>query len=355
MSNDKCVIHDFNVYEDEFHQHQNQLKIKSVGWNGREIEIIPLYQLMKYGIIPNVDLMNLKPFDIIRFEENRAFDSYLIVPLKLKNKFEVQLENMDEKLKLFLLSYGIIEFEFDSSGETACIPPEGIEAIEKHDFHYFDITKEMDDTEGIIVDYMYIKNNFDKFENSVNIIGDPFNYDKIAFIWITDGYKLTLNDASDSQIDSMKDFKIIIPMMDRKEQMNAVQLIYSIMKNLPENRPDSYPNSFDLYDNQQIKKCDNKSAIKSKITNLSKKKKDELITLIQDKEEKIDELETTISYLKNDLTKMNDQFKELKEKNIDHERDSRYLNNNVSSGINNMRQLVSKFEKELNKIKPEWC
>ena len=36
----KSMIHDFNVYEDEFHKHQHHLKIKSVGWNGREIEII---------------------------------------------------------------------------------------------------------------------------------------------------------------------------------------------------------------------------------------------------------------------------------------------------------------------------
>ena len=51
MTNNRSVIHDFNVYEDEFHKHQNQLKIKSVGWNGREIEIIPLYQLMKYCLL----------------------------------------------------------------------------------------------------------------------------------------------------------------------------------------------------------------------------------------------------------------------------------------------------------------
>lgn len=357
MSINKSVIHDFNVYEDEFHKHQHQLKIKSVGWNGREIEIIPLYKLMKYGIIPNPDLVNLKPFDIIRFEENRAFDSYLIVPLKVKNKFEVELENMDENLKKFLLSYGIIEFEFDCSGETACIPPEGIEAIEKHDMYYFDNIIEMEDVEGIIVDYMYIKNNFDKFENSVNIIGDPFEFDKIAFIWITNEYKLTLNDASDEQINGMKNSKIIIPMMEIKDQMNTVQLIYSIMKNLPESRLDPYPHSFDLYESNVTNETNvnNETKKKVKLPNFKNMKKDELIKLLTEKYSKIDELETSLFHTKNDLSKMNSQYKKLKADNCENERDSRYLNNNVSKGIDNMRQLINKFENELNKIKPEFC
>ena len=356
----KSVIHDFNVYEDEFHKHQNQLKIKSVGWNGREIEIIPLYQLMKFGIIPNLDLMNLKPFDIIRFEENRAFDSYLIVPLKVKNKFEVKMENMDEKLKKFLLGYGIIEFEFDCSGETACIPPEGIEAIEKHDIHYFDNIIEMEDTEGIIVDYMYIKDNFDKFENSVDIIGDPFEFDKIAFIWITNQYKLTLNDASDEQSDKMKNCKIIIPMMEIKDQMNAVQLIYSIMKNLPESRLDPYPHSFDLYENNVTNEMNetnvnNKAKNKVKLPNFKNMKKDELIKLLTEKCSKIDELETSLFHTKNELNKTTQLYKKVKADNHENERDARYLNHNVSKGVDNMRQLMNKLENELNKIKPEFC
>ena len=69
MSSNKGVIHDFNVYEDDFHTHENQIKIKSVGWNGREIEIIPMYELMKKEIGPNGDLMKLKVFDIVRFED----------------------------------------------------------------------------------------------------------------------------------------------------------------------------------------------------------------------------------------------------------------------------------------------
>lgn len=350
----KSMIHDFNVYEDEFHKHQHQLKIKSVGWNGREIEIIPLYQLMKFEIIPNSDLMNVKPFDIIRFEENRAYDSYLIVPLKVKNKFEVELENMDESLKKFLLSYGIIEFEFDCSGETACIPPEGIEAIEKYDIHYFDNIIEMEDVEGIIVDYMYIKDNFDKFENSVDIIGDPFEFDKIAFIWITNEYKLTLNDASDTQIESMKNSKIIIPMMEMKDQMNAVQLVYSIMKNLPESRMDPYPYSYDLYEKNDVS-VNNVNKNKAKLPNFKSMKKDELIKLLTEKYSKIDELETSLFHTKNDLNKMNGQFKKLKAENCENERDSKYLNNNVSAGVDNLRQLLTKFENQLNIIKPEFC
>ena len=358
MSSNKCVIHDFNVYEDDFHDHENQIKIKSVGWNGREIDIIPMYELMKKEIVPNGDLMKLKVFDIVRFEENRAYDSYLIVPLKVKNKFEVNLGDIDIFLKNFLLSYGLIPFEFDCSGENSCIPPEGIEAIENNDIHYFDIIKNMEDVNGIIVDHMYLKNNFILESISIEVIGESFDYDQIPFIWITNKYKFTLNDATDEQIDSMKGCRIIVPKMDKKEQMNNVQLIYAVIKDLPTTRNDPYPYSFNLSENNIIIETNDnkpKELKKSKTPNLQSKKKDELIRIVQEKDSKIDELETNIFHLTNDLNKITEQYKVIKEKNNDNERDSKYLNHNVSKGMDNMRQYLKKIEIEMNKIKPEFC
>ena len=221
--------------------------MRSVGWNSRVLEIIPLYKLMKLGIIPNGDLMKLKPFDIVFFDDNRAYDAYLVTPLKLKEKMYVNLENTEEQLKQFLLSYGLIPFEFDCSGETACIPPEGLEAIEKYGMHFFDnIIEKISDVEGIIVDHMYIKDNFDNLRNEASIIGEPFEYDKICFLWLNNSHKLVLNDASDSQLENMRNARIIIPMMKSKDQMNVVQLVYSIMKNLPDTRANPYLPSFDF-------------------------------------------------------------------------------------------------------------
>lgn len=347
MSKEKrSEIHDFNKYENEFYEQEGQLKTTSVGWNGRELNIIPLFQLSKHNIILIGDLMNLKPFDIIRFDENRAFGSYLIVPLKVTKNIEVELNDIDENLKKILLSYGIIEFEFDCSGETSCLPPEGIEAIEKHGIHYFDIIKEMEDVHGIVVDYKYMKSNFDTYKESIETIGGSFEYHKIPFIWITNEYKLTLNDASDEQIKQMEGSNIILW---SSKEMNAVQLVSSIL-GLPDSRTDCYPDSFDLYEK-------NKSNVmneikKSKLPNFKSMKKDDLITLLIEKYSKIDELETSLFQMKNNLHKITGQYKNIKSENSDNERDSKYLNNTVSKGVKSLRQLLAKCENQLNLIDP---
>lgn len=347
MSKEKrCEIHDFNKYENEFYEQEGQLKTTSVGWNGRELDIIPLFQLSKHNIIPIGDLMNLKPFDIIRFDENRAFGSYLIVPLKVTKNIEVELNDIDENLKKILLSYGIIKFEFDCSGETSCLPPEGIEAIEKHGIHYFDIIKEMEDVHGIVVDYKYMKSNFDTYKESIETIGCSFEYHKIPFIWITNEYKLTLNNATDDQIKQMEFSNIIL---GSSKEMNAVQLVSSIF-DFADRRTDSYPDSFDLYEK-------NKSNVmneikKSKLPNFKSMKKDDLITLLIEKYSKIDELETSLIQMKNNLHKITGQYKNIKSENSDNERDSKYLNNTVSKGVKSLRQLLAKCENQLNMIDP---
>lgn len=364
MSVQRSSLHDFSVYNSDFHDHDYQIKLKSVGWNSRVLEIIPLYKLMKLGIIPNGDLLNLKPFDIVSFDDNRTYDAYLITPLKLKEKINVNLENTEEQLKQFLLSYGLIPFEFDCSGETACIPPEGLEAIEKHGMHFFDIIIEgINDVEGIIVDHMYIKDNFDNLRNEATIIGEPFEYDKIGFLWLNNSHKLVLNDASDSQLENMRNARIIIPMMNSKDQMNVVQLVYSIMKNLPDTRADPYLPSFDLYEKNRAmndsilpnKKEVRKNGEKKKLPNFKSMKKDELVRLLEEKYSKIDELEKTLFHSKKDLNQITKQYKEMKLKSSNFENDSIYLKRNVGQGIDNMRQLMGKFENELNKIKPKYC
>jgi len=364
MSVQRSSLHDFSVYNSDFHNHDYQINMRSVGWNSRVLEIIPLYKLMKLGIIPNGDLMKLKPFDIVFFDDNRAYDAYLVTPLKLKEKMYVNLENTEEQLKQFLLRYGLIPFEFDCSGETACIPPEGLEAIEKYGMHFFDnIIEGMTDIEGIIVDHMYIKDNFDNLRNEASIIGEPFEYDKIGFLWLNRSHKLVLNDASDSQIENMRNAKIIIPMMNSKDQMNVVQLVYSIMKNLPDTRADPYLPSFDLYEkNREINNSilSNKNEVrkveeKKKQPNFKSMKKDELIRLLEEKYSKIDELEKTLSHRTKDLNRITEKYKEMKSKSSNFENDSIYLKRNVGQGIDNMRQLMGKLENELNKIKPIYC
>ena len=367
LSNVNSNLHNFQVYADDFNEHKDQITMKSVGWNGRDLEIIPLYELSKLNIVPNGDLQNLKPFDVVYFDENRAYNSYLIAPLKLKEKMNVKIDDTTLYFKELLLSYGLIPFEFDCSGQTSCIPPEGLEAIEKHGKHFFDIIIEkLDDVEGIIVDLMYIKNNFDNLLNKAQIIGEPDEYDKIAFLWIKDSYQLTLNDASDEQLENMKNAQMIIPFWKKssRKSPNVEQLLEPIMKNLPDTRADPYLHSFTLYEKKEMnanntilpnEKEVKKDEGKKKPPNFKSMKKDELVQLLQEKCSKIKELETTLFHTTNDLKQITEQYKEMKSKSSNFENDSIYLKRNVGQGIDNMRQLMGKIEIELNKIKPQYC
>ena len=108
-------IHDFEAFIDEFQSLEDEMVVDAVGWNGRNISIIPLYNLLLHDICPKAELMKLKQFDVIQFEETNIYESYLIVPLKVKQKYEVCLNNVDNTLKDFLLSYGLIKFEVTSN------------------------------------------------------------------------------------------------------------------------------------------------------------------------------------------------------------------------------------------------
>ena len=133
------------------------------------------------------------------------------------------------------------------------------------------------------------------------------------------------------------------------KEMNAVQLVSSIF-DFADRRTDSYPDSFDLYEK-------NKSNVmneikKSKLPNFKSMKKDDLITLLIEKYSKIDELETSLIKMKNNLHKITGQYKNIKSENSDNERDSKYLNNTVSKGVKSLRQLLAKCENQLNLIDP---
>ena len=95
-------IHDFEAFIDNFQAVKDEMVVDAVGWNGRNISIIPLYNLLLSNICPKAELMKLKPFDVIQFEETNIYESYLIVPLKVKQKYEVGLTNVDNTLKDFL-------------------------------------------------------------------------------------------------------------------------------------------------------------------------------------------------------------------------------------------------------------
>ena len=366
MSIEKSSIHDFSIYADDFHNHFHKITMKSVGWNSRALEIIPLYELRKLGIVPNGDLLNLKPFDVVYFDDCRAYDSYLVVPLKLKEKINVEINDTTLFFKELLLSYGLIPFEFNYDGETAYIPPEGLEAIEKYGIHFFDTIIEIEGVIGIIVDHMYIKNNFHNLRNKAQIIGEPYEYDKIAFLWINNSYQLALDDASDHQLKNMKNAQMIISFGKKssKKYPTIEQLLEPIMKNLPDTRADPYLHSFTLYEKKEMnanntilsnEKEVKKDEGKKKPPNFKSMKKDELIQLLQEKCSKIKELETTLFHTTNDLKQITEQYKEMKSKSSNFENDSIYLKCNVSQGIDNMRQLMVKFENELNKIKPQYC
>ena len=80
---------------------------------------------------------------------------------------------------------------------------------------------------------------------------------------------------------------------------------------------------------------------------LISKKKDKLIEMIINYENKIHNLEIELSHLKTD--------NELKKINIEHKSDSDFLKNTVSIGMDNIKQYLSKIENEINKIKPDYC
>lgn len=344
MNTPKSIIHDFEVYCDDFHHNEeNKMITNSFGWNGRELKIIPIYELIKRDIIPNNDLCKLKPFDIIKFEDNRCYDSYLIVPYKVKNKCNIELENINNDLKLFALGYGLIKFEFDPTDEIAFIPPEGLEMIEKYDEHYFDIIKEMENVEGIIVDHYYIKKNKETLKSEWELIGDPRDFHKIGFLWITKKYILALNDASNEQIKQKSKLIFHYNSKSEKDFIDIDELINININPLNLPRPNPYLNLCNIYEDIEKKS-------KPVNVNLKSKKKDELIEIIHDKNDRINSLEKKISNLNIELEKITNQYKDIKAKNSENQKDSRFLNNNVSNSVINMKLLMSKIENELNKI-----
>ena len=180
------IIHDFEAFIDEFQSVEDDIKMDAIGWNGRKITIIPLYNFILHNICPKAELMKLKPFDVIQFEETNIYESYLIVPLKVKQKYEVCLTNVDNTLKNFLLSYGLIKFEVTSTDGNAYLPPESLDIVEKgvkYGHKYFKDLYNCDRFNGIIVDHFFISQNFNKlFDNNFSEVGNNSEFKQIALL-----------------------------------------------------------------------------------------------------------------------------------------------------------------------------
>lgn len=342
-------IHDFEAFIDEFQSVEDEMVVEAIGWNGRNISIIPLYNLLLHDICPKAELMKLKPFDVIQFEETNIYESYLIVPLKVKQKYEVCLTNVDNTLKDFLLSYGLIKFEVTSTDGNAYLPPESLDIIEKgvNGGHtYFKDLYNFDRYNGIIVDHYFIKKNFTKMFNKLfNFFGNIDSYEQIAFLNGVNKVSLSLNDADEEQINSMKNEKCKLLIKNSVCFTNIIKDDHS----LNDLRKNSYPNSFNLIDFKKNNEHHQKSELtksneikkrvddekpkspstisdrfsvyhlehKHKSNNLQSKKKDDLIKMIHDKDEQLNELEVQLFHLKNDVQELNDKYKALKEQNND--------------------------------------
>ena len=366
------IIHDFEAFIDEFQSVEDDIKMDAIGWNGRKITIIPLYNFILHNICPKAELMKLKPFDVIQFEETNIYESYLIVPLKVKQKYEVCLTNVDNTLKNFLLSYGLIKFEVTSTDGNAYLPPESLDIVEKGvngGHKYFKDLYNCDRFNGIIVDHFFISQNFNKlFDNNFSEVGNNSEFKQIALLRGVDKITLIINDADDEQIESMDNCEILI---DNEEQM------FKIFKNKissKESRKDSYPNSFNLIDFKKNNEHHQKSELKKsnekpksptisdrfsvlnlehkhKSSNLHSKKKDELIKIIHDKDEKMNELEIQLFHLKNDLHDLNERFKLLKEQNRDQKIDLSNDNHKFNRLFLNLKKINEQLSFELDQIK----
>lgn len=373
-------IHDFEGFIDEFQSLEDEIKIEAIGWNGRKISIIPLYNLLLHDICPKAELMNLKPFDVIQFEETNIYESYLIVPLKVKQKYEVCLTNVDNTLKDFLLSYGLIKFEVTSTDGNAYLPPESLDIIEKgvNGGHtYFKDLYNFDRYNGIIVDHYFIKKNFTKMFNKLfNFFGNIDSYEQIAFLNGVNKVSLILNDADEEQINSMKNEKCKLLIKNNERFTNIIKDDNS----LNDLRKATYPNSFNLidfkknnehYQKSELKKTNTKKGVndekpksptmsdrfsvlhleyKHKSNNLQSKKKDDLIKMIHDRDEKMNDLEVQLFHLKNDVQELNDKYKALKEQNNDQKNHLCADTHKFNHLFSNLKKLNEQFSSELRKI-----
>jgi hypothetical protein len=376
-------IFDYEAYNDEFQAVKDEMVVDAVGWNGRKISIIPLYNLLD-GICPKAELMKLKPFDVIQFEETNIYESYLIVPLKVKQKYEVCLNNIDNTLKDFLLCYGLIKFEVNSIDGNAYLPPESLDIIEKgiNGGHtYFKDLYNFDRYNGIIVDHYFIKKNFTKMFNKLfNFYGNIDSYEQIAFLNGVNKVSLSLNDADEEQINSMKNEKCKLLIRNSNHFTNIIKDENS----LNDLRKNSYPNSFNLIDfkknteitskteltkSNEIKKginnrdekpkspstmSDRFSVLhlehKHKSNNLQSKKKDDLIKIINKRDERLNELEVQLFHLNNDLQELNDKYKVLKAQNNDQKNDLCADTHKFNLLFSNLKKINEQFSCELRKV-----
>lgn len=270
MMNKEALFYDFHDY-DVINQVE---KIESVGWNGSCIKTLPFYELFNKTRLGIDELKKLKLYDLLKLDSDNYFESYLVIPFKVKNEFNVKFnKELSDDNKQFLLNYTLLKC-YDDDDKYLYIPPEGIPAIEKNGVHFFDnIIKRNIYILGIIVDNYYLK-QFEKFQKKINdLSNETFNHERLLIIQFND-HSLYLTDSHEELDNIFKKKKILIPSMKPSDQMNNVQLIENVIKILPKNRPSPYQKGVSLKLNSI--KNDTKE-----VKNLSKKKED----LIQENED----------------------------------------------------------------------
>jgi hypothetical protein len=280
--NKESKFYDFSQY----HLTDEVIKKESIGWNGTSIKTLPFYELFNHTRLGLEELKKLKLYDVVSLSSDDYFETYLVIPFKVKSQYHVEFnKEISDDNKQFLLNYTLLKY-YDDNDKYLFIPPEGIPAIEKHGTHFFDNILEFNTSiSGIIVDNYYLK-NFEKFEKNVKDLSiETFNYDRLLFIHFDDHY-LSITDSHEELSNLLKKKKILIPSMKQIDQMNNVQLIESVIKGLPKNRPTPYQKGLSLKLN--ISKSETKECKRSS------KKKEDLIQEIEELKKQVETLQLKI-------------------------------------------------------------
>ena len=283
--NKESKFYDFSQYD----LTDKVMKKESIGWNGTSIKTLPFHELFNNTRIGLEELKKLKLYDVVSFSSEDYFETYIVIPFKVKNQYHVEFnKEISDDNKQFLLNYTFLKY-CDDNDKYLFIPPEGIPAIEKHGIHFFDnILQFNTNISGIIVDNYYLK-NFEKFEKNVkDLSNETFNQERLLFVHFDD-HNLSITYSNEELSNLFKKKKILIPSMKQIDQMNNIQLIESVIKGLPKNRPTPYQKGMSLKLNvskSEIKECKNSS-----------KKKEDLIQEIDDLKKQVETLQLKIQLL----------------------------------------------------------
>lgn len=285
--NKQAKFYDFSQYN----LAEQVKKTDCVGWNGSSIKTYPFYELFNNTRLSLEELKKLKLYDIILFDKENYFETYLVIPLKVSSQYVVEFKKeINEDNKQFLLNFSLLKC-VDDNDKYLFIPPEGIPAIEKNGIHFFDAILEYNEMiQGIIMDNYYLK-QFEHFQRSVQDVSN-FEFERLLIIKFSE-HNLCLTDSHDELNTLFNKKKILIPSIKSSDKMNNIQIIDNIIKGLPKNRPTPYQKGMSLKLNA--------SSSEMKESKSSSKKKDELIEENKDLKKQIETLQLKIQELETQL------------------------------------------------------